>query len=59
MSGADVKRTAVPRTLSLALTVGRTIREVRAANEDPVARLTVALTETPYHGIDCDPVRPA
>ncbi|MET8996015.1 DUF917 domain-containing protein [Amycolatopsis sp. NPDC004169] len=48
MSGADVKRTAVPRTLSLALTVGRTIREAREANEDPVARLAAALTETPY-----------
>jgi DUF917 family protein len=48
MSGADVKRTAVPQTLSLALTVGRTIREARSRNEDPVSRLAAALVETPY-----------
>lgn len=48
MSGADVKRTAVPRTLSLALTVGRTIREARSRNEDPVAALATALRSTPY-----------
>ncbi|MEV6642615.1 DUF917 domain-containing protein [Amycolatopsis sp. NPDC051371] len=48
MSGADVKRTAVPQTLSLALTVGRTIREARSRNEDPVAELASALRSTPY-----------
>jgi DUF917 family protein len=48
MSGADVKRTAVPQTLSLALTVGRTIGEARSRNEDPVSRLAAALVETPY-----------
>ncbi|MGW4527049.1 DUF917 domain-containing protein [Amycolatopsis sp. NPDC004378] len=48
MSGADVKRTAVPQTLSLALTVGRTIREARESNEDPVGRLAAALRSTPY-----------
>ncbi|GAB3149761.1 DUF917 domain-containing protein [Amycolatopsis stemonae] len=48
MSGADVKRTAVPQTLSLALTVGRTIREARESNEDPVGRLASALRSTPY-----------
>ncbi|MFI5607033.1 DUF917 domain-containing protein [Amycolatopsis sp. NPDC051903] len=48
MSGADVKRTAVPSTLSLALTVGRTIRAAREANEDPVDRLAAALLSTPY-----------
>ncbi|MCR6488001.1 DUF917 domain-containing protein [Amycolatopsis sp. OK19-0408] len=48
MSGADVKRTAVPTTLSLALTVGRTIREARSRNEDPVDALASALRSTPY-----------
>jgi uncharacterized protein len=48
MRGAEVKRTAVPRTLTLALTVGRTIREARERNEDPVASLADALTETLY-----------
>ena len=48
MSGADVKRTAVPRTLSLALTVGRTIRQARARNADPVPALAGALAATAY-----------
>ena len=48
MSGADVKRTAVPRTLSLALAVGRAIRTARATNTDPIAALATALSTTPY-----------
>ncbi|GAA3579637.1 DUF917 domain-containing protein [Amycolatopsis ultiminotia] len=48
MSGADVQRTAVPRTLSLALTVGRAIREAREAGADPVAALATALGDTRY-----------
>src|SRR5262249_54438745 len=48
MSGADVKRTAIPRTLTLALTVGRAIREAREANGDPVARLADGRGATPY-----------
>jgi len=48
MLGADVKRTAVPRTLSLALTVGRAIRFAREANADPVAALATALRDTLY-----------
>ncbi|GLW05477.1 hypothetical protein Misp01_06070 [Microtetraspora sp. NBRC 13810] len=48
MRGADVKRTAIPRTLTLALTVGRAIREAREAGADPVARLADALGGTLY-----------
>ncbi|HEX3790823.1 MAG TPA: DUF917 domain-containing protein [Pseudonocardiaceae bacterium] len=48
MSGADVKRTAVPRTLTLALGVGRAIRLAREANEDPIARLGDFLAGTLY-----------
>ena len=48
MSGADVRRTAVPRTLSLALAVGRAIREARERNADPVAALATALAGTLY-----------
>jgi DUF917 family protein len=48
MSGADVRRTAVPRTLTLALGVGRAIREAREANRDPVAGLTEFLAGTLY-----------
>lgn len=48
MRGADVRRTAVPRTLTLALTVGRAIREARERNADPVARLAEVLSATLY-----------
>ncbi|WP_158891120.1 DUF917 domain-containing protein [Amycolatopsis anabasis] len=48
MSGADVRRTAIPRTLTLALTVGRAIREAREGNLDPVAHLAEVLTDTLY-----------
>lgn len=51
MSGADVKRTAVPRTLSLALRLGRTIREARGGHRDPVQALSDELADTLYeHG---------
>jgi hypothetical protein len=48
MTGADVKRTAVWGTLSLALRLGRTIREARQAHRDPVQVLTETLPDTPY-----------
>jgi hypothetical protein len=48
MSGADVKRTAVPRTLSLALSVGRAIRTAREQHTDPVTALAAALRQTAY-----------
>jgi DUF917 family protein len=51
MSGADVKRTAVPRTLSLGVRLGRVIREAREAHRDPFAALRSALADTLYsHG---------
>lgn len=48
MTGAQVKATAVPHTLSLALTVGRTIREAREQHTDPVDALRQALAGTLY-----------
>jgi DUF917 family protein len=48
MSGADVKRTAVPNTLSLALAVGRAIRVAREHTTDPIDAIADALRETPY-----------
>lgn len=48
MTGADIRRTAVPRTLSLALGVGRAIRTAREANQDPIARLADFLSGTLY-----------
>jgi DUF917 family protein len=51
MSGAEVKRTAVPRTLSLGILLGRTIREARERHEDPFAALKAVLRTTLYeHG---------
>lgn len=49
MTGAEVRRTAIPRTLSLALRLGRTIREARESHRDPVAALADTLPETLYH----------
>lgn len=48
MTGADVKRTAVPRTLSLAISLGRAIREARQRNTDPIEALSEALAPTLY-----------
>ncbi|MDT7693338.1 MAG: uncharacterized protein QOI75_2705 [Pseudonocardiales bacterium] len=48
MTGAEVKRTAVPRTLSLGLTVGRAIREAREQLRDPISALAEALAPTLY-----------
>ncbi|MFC4950449.1 DUF917 domain-containing protein [Pseudonocardia sp. GCM10023141] len=48
MSGAQVQRTAVPRTLTLALTVGRAIREAREQHADPFDRLADVLADTLY-----------
>ena len=51
MNGADVKRTAVRNTLSLALRIGTCIREARENHEDPFDALLALLPETPYsHG---------
>ncbi|MDX6551896.1 MAG: uncharacterized protein QOH74_384, partial [Gaiellales bacterium] len=48
MTGAEVKRTAIPRTLSLALRLGRTLRQAREAHRDPIDALREALTGTLY-----------
>lgn len=48
MSGADVKRTAIPGTLSLALRLGRTLRVAREEHRDPIAVLAEVLPDTPY-----------
>lgn len=48
MSGADVKRTAIPGTLTLALRLGRTIREARENHVNPVDALKATLADTIY-----------
>ncbi|MDX7952550.1 DUF917 domain-containing protein [Lichenihabitans sp. Uapishka_5] len=48
MSGADVKRTAIPRTLSLAIRIGRCLREAKAEHRNPIAALLALLPETLY-----------
>jgi DUF917 family protein len=51
MTGEQVKRTAIPRTLGLALTLGRTLREAKKDHRDPFEALIEALRHTPYeHG---------
>src|SRR5690606_73537 len=48
MSGADVKRTAVAGTLSLALGIGRAIR-IGRQGDDPVEALLAYLRTTDYY----------
>ncbi|CAM03797.1 hypothetical protein A8924_4914 [Saccharopolyspora erythraea NRRL 2338] len=48
MRGAEVKRTAVPRTLTLAHTVGRALREARERQDDPIAHLGEVLAGSLY-----------
>ncbi len=48
MDGTDVKRTAVPNTLSLALKIGKCIREARQCHADPMQALIDLLPKTPY-----------
>ena len=48
MDGKTAKRTAVPRTLSLALEIGRGIRLAREQHKDPFAELVALLRNTPY-----------
>jgi DUF917 family protein len=49
MSGADAKRSMVRGTLSLALGLGRTIREARRSSNDPFASMLSYLKTTPYY----------
>ncbi|MBN9157523.1 DUF917 domain-containing protein [Microbacterium sp.] len=48
MSGADVRRTAVPRTISMALALGRAIREAREQHRSPFAAIAETLSRTLY-----------
>lgn len=48
MTGADVRRTAIPRTLSMALALGRAIRIAREEHRAPFAALADALSTTLY-----------
>ncbi|WP_295034414.1 MULTISPECIES: DUF917 domain-containing protein [unclassified Microbacterium] len=48
MSGADVRRTAVPRTLSMALALGRAIREAREQHRSPFEAIAETLSPTLY-----------
>lgn len=51
MSGRDVRRTAVPRTVSTAVRLGRAVREARERHSDPFTALQDALPHTVYrHG---------
>jgi len=49
MQGADAKRSMVRTTISLALGLGRTIREARRSGADPFAALLGYLRTTPYY----------
>ena len=48
MTGADVKRTAVPRTISMALALGRAIRQAREQHASPVQAIADTLAPTLY-----------
>ena len=49
MTGAQVKATAVPRTLSLGLAVGQAVRTARERNSDPIEAMRAALAPTLYN----------
>jgi DUF917 family protein len=51
MSGADVKRTAVPRTLSMALALGRAIRLAREEKHSPFDAIRDTLASTLYQHV--------
>ncbi|QIM16293.1 DUF917 domain-containing protein [Leucobacter insecticola] len=48
MTGADVRRTAVPRTLSMARNIGGAIREAREQHRSPFAAIAETLAKTLY-----------
>jgi DUF917 family protein len=48
MDGATARRVSVPGTMSLALGIGATIRQARAAHRDPLAALITFLKATHY-----------
>ena len=48
MTGAEVRRTAVPRTISMALHLGRAIRVAREEKRSPFEAIQTVLAETLY-----------
>jgi uncharacterized protein len=48
MSGADVKRTAVPNTISLGIRIGRCLREAKKNHKNPIDALLRMLPDTHY-----------
>ena len=51
MTGAEVKRTAVPNTLTLGLRIGRALRTARAEHRDPIAALAATMADTLYNKV--------
>lgn len=51
MTGADVRRTAVPRTLSMALALGRSIRRAREGHASPFKAIADTLSTTLYRHV--------
>jgi uncharacterized protein len=49
MHGRDAKRSMVRKTISLALGLGRTVREARRSSGDPLGALLTFLRTTPYY----------
>jgi len=49
MSGADVKRTAVPNTMTLAMRIGRCLREAKANHQNPLDALLALMPQTLYN----------
>jgi DUF917 family protein len=49
MSGADVKRTAVPNTMTLAMRIGRCLREAKANHQSPLDALLALMPQTLYN----------
>jgi DUF917 family protein len=48
MSGAEVKRTAIPHTMTLAIRIGEVIRQAKADQEPPIEALLRFLPSTAY-----------
>jgi DUF917 family protein len=50
MTGAEVKKFSIPRTLTLAIEIGRTIREAKSKGRDAIAELCRYLGECDTYG---------
>jgi DUF917 family protein len=51
MTGEQVKRTAIPGTLSMCRKIGKTLKEVRERRGDPVDALQEVFQESPYGAV--------